>query len=567
MLKRAGIALLASIAAIGVVIALVLHRPPPPASQAFVNATVLTMNASDHVAEAVFVERDRIVAVGSRGEIEALIEADTEIHDLGGRTLIPGFIDAHGHFPGSGLVTQGSDLSSPPLGDVESIEQIVEKLRARAAMTPKGEWVLGLSYDDTLVAEKRHPTRHDLDRASSDHPIVAMHVSGHLAVANSRALEVAAIDRNSQDPAGGVIRRDADGEPTGVLEESAARKVTQAGMDFSAGDFFEMLTYAGAEYASLGVTTAQSGLTPVYMLDALYYASKLGRIPFRLEVWADKELGLAMARGEFDPSKYQSDDFTLGAVKIIGDGSIQGYTGYLTEPYHVPFKGDTSYRGYPAMRREALAELVMTLHRADLHIAIHGNGDAAIDDILYAVEQAQKEYRRDDPRIIVVHAQMTRPDQLDRMRDLGITPSFYVAHTHYWGDRHRDIFIGPERASRISPAATAAKKGVRFSIHLDTPVVPMNPMLLVWSAVNRRSTSGEVIGPAERISPNAALRAVTIDAAWQIFQEDNRGSIEVGKFADLVVLAENPLEHPTRIREIAVDRTLVGGRTTYLRND
>ncbi len=566
MLKKIGIALLVFIVAIVLLLALALHRPAPPSSQAFVNGTVLTMNSDDEVAEAVLIEHDRIVAVGSREEIEARIGSDTDVHDLEGRTLIPGFIDAHGHFPGSALVTQGPDLSSPPVGDVLSIDQIVQKLRAHAAKTPKGEWVLGLSYDDTLVAEKRHPTRHDLDRASTDHPIVAMHVSGHLSTANSKALEIVGIDASTPDPPGGIIQRDADGEPTGVLEESAAQKVNSAGMDFSAGDFFEMLTHAGAEYAAAGVTTAQSGLTPAFMVDALYYASKFGIVPFRLEVWPDQEMGLAIARGEVDPGKYATDDFAIGAVKIIGDGSIQGYTGYLSEPYHVPFKGDEDYRGYPAMEREALAELVTTLHKADLRIAIHGNGDAAIDDIIFAVEQAQKEHKRDDPRVVVIHAQMSRPDQLDRMRELGITPSFYVAHTYYWGDRHRDIFMGPERASRMSPTATAAKKGVPFTIHLDTPVVPMDPMLLVWSAVNRQSTSGAIIGPEERISPTAALRAVTIDAAWQIFQADDRGSIEVGKLADLVVLAENPVEHPTRIREIAVDRTLVGGRTTFIRN-
>lgn len=565
MLRKAGIALIVLVTLIALVITALIRRPPPPDSQAFINGTILTMNPDNEIAEAIFVVGDRIAVVGSTSEIEAMFRSDTVIHDLLGKTVIPGFIDAHGHFPGSGLITQGADLSSPPVGDVVSIEQMVEKLRAHAANTPEGEWILGLSYDDTLVKEKRHPTRHDLDRASTLHPIVAMHVSGHLAVANSRALELAKIDRDTKDPAGGIIRRDASGEPTGVLEESAARRVSQAGMSFSPGDFVEMLEYASAEYAAMGVTTAQSGLTPKVVLDGLYYAWKLGRIPFRLEVWVDHELGLAIADGDFDPGKYQADDFHLGAVKIIQDGSIQGYTGYLSEPYHVPFEGDANYRGYPAMKREELAELVATLHKADLNIAIHGNGDAAIDDIIYAVEQAQKEHPRSDPRLILIHAQMTRPDQLKRMGELGITPSFYVAHTYYWGDRHRDIFMGPERAARMSPTATASKLGVRFTIHLDTPVVPMDPMLLVWSAVNRRSTSGEIIGPAERISPTAALRAVTIDAAWQIFQEDNRGSIEAGKFADLVVLAENPLEHPARIREIDVVRTVVGGRTIYLR--
>lgn len=301
------------------------------------------------------------------------------------------------------------------------------------------------------------------------------------------------------------------------------------------------------------------------MIEALHAMSRLNRIPFRLEVFGDADVGLAIANGSFKADDYRGEEFNLGAIKIVADGSIQGYTGYLSEPYHIPFEGDIEYRGYPTLPREALAELVTTLHRADLQIAIHGNGDAAIDDILFAVEEAQQAHRRDDPRVIIIHAQMARPDQLDRMRELGVTPSFFVAHTYYWGDRHRDIFMGPDRAARMSPAATSLEKGVPFTIHLDTPVVPMDPMLLVWSAVNRLGTSGQVIGPAERISPLAALRAVTIDAARQIFQEDNRGSIEADKFADLVVLAENPLDHPTRIREIAVDRTVVGGRTTFLR--
>lgn len=565
MLKKTGIALLVLIVAVSVTIAIMVHRPAPPDSQAFVNGTVLTMNPNNDIAQAVLVERERITAVGSRAEIEALITSDTEVHDLAGRTLIPGFIDAHGHFPGSGLVTQGPDLSSPPVGEIESIEQIVEKLRAYAEDTPKGEWILGISYDDTLVAEKRHPNRHDLDRASTDHPIVAMHVSGHLSVANTKALELAGITAESVDPQGGVIRREADGYPSGVLEETAARPVSELAMNLGVSGMFEMMEHAVAEYNSVGVTTAQSGLSNKLILDGLFAAHRLGRIPFRLELFGDAELGKQIASGEVNPSQYQSDEFNLGAIKIIGDGSIQGYTGYLTEPYHVPFEGDADYRGYPTMKREDLAELVETLHTADLQIAIHGNGDAAIDDIIYAVEKAQAKHKRADPRLIVIHAQMTRDDQLDRMKELGITPSYFVAHTYYWGDRHRDIFMGPERAARMSPAATSIAKGVPFTIHLDAPVVPMQPTLLVWSAVNRLGTSGEVIGPAERISPMAALRAVTIDAAWQIFQEDNRGSIEAGKFADLVVLAENPIEHPTRIRDIAVDRTVVGGRTTFVR--
>jgi predicted amidohydrolase YtcJ len=219
------------------------------------------------------------------------------------------------------------------------------------------------------------------------------------------------------------------------------------------------------------------------------------------------------------------------------------------------------------MTREELVEVVGELHAAGLQIAIHGNGDASIDDILAAYEQAQLAHPRTDTRHIIIHAQMTRPDQLDRMHALGVTPSFFQAHTYFWGDRHRDIFLGPERASRISPTATALARGVRFSIHMDTPVVPMDPLLMLWAAVNRRSTSGAVIGEAERITPLQALRAATIDAAWQIFQEENRGSLESGKYADLVVLSGDPLANPAGIRDLRVEWTLVGGRTVYRRTE
>ncbi len=542
------------------------YESPPPESQAFVNANVLTMDRNDRVAEAIYLEGDRIVAVGTRAQIEKKITRSTEVHDLEGRTVIPGVIDAHGHFPGSGFVVVGVNLASPPVGTITSIEGQVEALGARAEETPAGEMIFGFQYDDTLVNEKRHPTRHDLDRASTEHPVIAMHVSGHLAAANTLALELLGFDRDTPNPEGGVIRREADGTPDGVLEETAATMASQMAMDFSIGQGIAMIDHASAEYASVGVTTAQSGLTPKPMIDALWFASWLGRVPIRLEVWADAELGKQWARGEFDAASYETDRFRVGAVKIVQDGSIQGYTGYLSEPYHVPFKGDESYRGYPIMKREDLTALVKELHAADLHMAIHGNGDAAIDDIIHALGQAQKEHHRPDPRTIVIHSQMAREDQLDRMLEVGLTPSYFVAHTYYWGDRHRDIFMGPERAYRMSPTATSIAKGLRFSIHLDTPVVPMEPMLLVWSAVNRRSTSGDIIGPAERISPLAALRAVTIDAAWQIERDGVVGSLEAGKLADLVVLSANPLEvEPNAIRDIEVERTLVGGRTIFQR--
>jgi predicted amidohydrolase YtcJ len=253
-------------------------------------------------------------------------------------------------------------------------------------------------------------------------------------------------------------------------------------------------------------------------------------------------------------------------VKLIADGSIQGYTGYLSEPYYVPPGDDLEYRGYPRIPRDELIEQVGRFHEAGMQLAVHGNGDASIDDILDAFEEAQRRNPREDTRHIIIHAQMARDDQLQRMAELGVIPSFFSLHTFYWGDRHREIFMGPERAARMSPAASAIRHGVRFTIHCDSPVVPMEPLRLVWSAVNRKTRSGFVVGEAERISPMQALRAVTIDAAYQHFEDADKGSLEPGKLADLVILSRNPLEDPDTIDQIEVVETIVGGKTIFPAN-
>src|SRR6185369_13072444 len=234
----------------------------------------------------------------------------------------------------------------------------------------------------------------------------------------------------------------------------------------------------------------------------------------------------------------------VSGVKMLQDGSLQGLTGYLSTPYFKQPEGKADYTGYALRSRDALVERVRRYHRAGYQIAIHGNGDAAIGDILFAFHEAQRDFPRPDARHRIEHCQTARPDQLDLMKELGVTPSFFVAHVFYWGDRHRDIFLGEERAARISPLASARDRQVRFTIHNDTPVTPVDPLHLVWCAVNRLTKAGTVLGPDERIGVYDALRAVTCDSAWQNFEEKTKGTIEPGKFADFVLLAENPLAVP-----------------------
>lgn len=555
----------ALIVGFGVLVRIATRPPEPPAQQLFINGNVLTMDANNRIVEALAVRADRIEAVGSTGEIMALAEEGAEVVDLAGRTLLPGFIDAHGHFPGSGQKVIAADLGSPPVGTVTTMAELLAALRQRAEQTPPGEWVSGFNYDDTLLVEQRHPTRAELDAVSSDHPVVATHVSGHLLVANSLALAAVGIDAATPDPEGGVIGRiPGSDEPNGLLEETARLGIMTQQQDIGVMDGYRMFKAAAIEYAGRGVTTAQSGWVSRKIATGLSLFSRLGVVPQRLVVFpAESEFGESLLDGSYDPGDYNTDRLAMSAVKLVADGSIQGYTGYLSQPYHTPYHGDATYRGYPAIPRDKLFAQVSALHKAGYQLAIHGNGDAAIEDILDAFEAAQKEHPVADPRMILVHAQMAREDQVARMKALGVTPSFFSAHTWYWGDRHRDIFIGPERAALISPAKWAQDQGLRFSSHLDTPVTPMLPLQAVWSQVNRITHGGDVLGPGQRIGVMDALRAVTIDAAWQVFQEDEIGSLEPGKYADLVVLSGNPLDDPMGMRELEVEQTIIAGATVY----
>ena len=535
----------------------------------WVNGTVVTMEG-ERVVQAVAVLGDLIVAVGSDAAVWGLAGPETRVVDLDGRTMTPGFYAAHDHFPGSGRVAVTQvDLNSPPIGGIENMDQLVAALRARAEELPEGQWVSGRGYDDTLLAEQRHPTRADLDKASTTHPIYISHTSGHLGVANSLALELAGVTRDTPDPPGGVVRKDPDtGEPDGVFEESGGM-VSRLIPPPTPEQTMEAYRWAVEDYVEDGVTTAVIAGGGRGSLAGLQRARDAGILTFRIITMMSRgapgQPSAAEAGGMV--SGFGDEYLKLGAIKIVQDGSNQGYTGYFTEPYHTPFKGDADYRGYPRRRREDLTTMVKELHETGYQIAIHANGDAAIDDVLHAFREAQLAFPREDARHRIEHCQMVRQDQLDAIAELNLSPSFFVGHVYYWGDRHRDIFMGPKRAAGISALRSSIDRGIRFTVHDDTPVTPVNPLQLVWVGVNRLTKTDQVLGPDERITPLEALRTVTIDAAWQNFEEDIKGSIAPGKLADLVILDGNPLTvDPTAIRDIQVQETIVGGKTVYERS-
>jgi predicted amidohydrolase YtcJ len=381
------------------------------------------------------------------------------------------------------------------------------------------------------------------------------------------------VAKDTVEPPGGVIRKDPKtAEPDGVLEEMPAQALVFRHLPpLTMVLRLEAMAKASKDYLPTGVTSCSDagvafpGIGSPAEIVAYQRAKKQGLLPIRMTMMVGVEFLLGPdGRSPSFVSGFGDDHLKIGPAKIIVDGSIQGYTGWLAKPYHVPFKGDSSYRGYPVTAPEKLNRLVLEAHKAGCQIAAHGNGDAAIDAILNAYQLAQKEFPRPDVRHRIEHCQMVREDQLDRMAELKVSPSFFASHTYYWGDRHKAIFMGPERAQRISPLKSALKRGIKFTLHSDCPVTPVSPLFCVFAAVNRITRNGEVLGPEYRLTPEEALRAVTIDAAWQTFDEKVKGSIEVGKLADFTLLAENPLTvAPDMIKDIKIEEVIIGGKSVY----
>ena len=539
----------------------------------FFNGQIISMNPVDPLAmpQAVAVKGERIVACGSKSEVLALAGDQTKLVDLNGKTMLPGFIDGHGHFPWAGNdALYGVSLFSPPIGKIRNIEELLAALRKKTQTLKPGEWITGRGYDNSLLEDNRHPTREDLDKVSSTVPIFIVHISAHLGVANSAALKLAGITKDAPDPVGGFFHKNADGELTGVLEGPPAYTIVQNVMPpRTEAQNLAGVRKASEIYAAAGVTTANNGWAFYPEVELLKKASSTGDLLVRVVIWP---FASSMDEMKKYPTSKSGTDLTtngmvtLGGAKLWADGSIYVYTAWLSQPYHIAPPGKPHYRGYPRFKEKSqLIEMIKQLHAAGWQTIVHVIGDQAAEDTLEAWAEAQAANPREDARHIANHCHLTREDQLDRMKGLGVNPSFFVTHTYFWGDRHYNIFVGPDRARRMCACRTALDRGLKISLHNDCPVTPISPLMSVWSAVNRLTTSGMEMGPELKITVPEALRAVTIDAAWMYFQEGIKGSIEAGKLADLVVLEDNPLKiDPLRIKDIKVLQTIVGGRTVFM---
>lgn len=531
----------------------------------YFNGPILTMEDATPQVEAVLTENDRILAVGTEADVRLQAAPTSTEFDLQGSTMLPAFIDPHGHFPDPGFIKLFRvDLSAPPRGDCLDLACALQRLADKAAQTPKGEWVMGVLFDNTAIAERRMPTRSELDSVSTEHPIWVLHASGHNGCANSYALQQRGFDRETMDPLGGRFGRDPEtGDLTGLIEGlSAMGNMGDTDFLIDQDRFWQGFNACRDEYLAHGVTYAQNAWASQDLLTrfASLPPNRDPGIDLMLLPIADLEPALSCGNAPLDWR--ETPYFTLGPRKLFTDGAFQLQTAFLTEPYFKPGNPDAP-RGMAYVERGKHVQDVQKLHDLGLQIHCHCNGDAGTDMFLDAIEAAMRTNPRTDHRHTIIHGQVLRDDQLHRMKDLGVTVSFFSAHIHFWGDRHFDTFLGPDRAERISPAASAERLGIRYTLHNDASVTPTRPLHLAHCAVNRRTASGRLLGETERISTRSALKAQTIDAAWQVFQEKERGSIAKGKLADFAILQKNPLEHPDSLHSNKVLCTIRRGQSVF----
>ena len=541
----------------------------PLADVIFFGSNILTMDPNQPTVDAVAVRGKTITAAGALDEVMAFRDASTRVVDLGEGALLPGFIDAHGHFLGAGRALDALSLHSPPVGDVNNIDDIVRKIQEWIIEKgiPPGEAVTGRGYDDSLLAEGRHPTAGDLDRASTDHPIVLTHVSGHLSAVNSAALEASDITADTADPAGGHIRRvEGSTQPNGVLEEGASRMIRVSRGSTRTPDETDALIRKSIDvYTAYGTTTIQDGGTNTQFAEVLRAAAD--REPLDADVAAFVRVGSMQDIEALQHEETYRGGFRVAGVKFMLDGSPQGRTAWVSEPYEEgPPGAGPDYRAYGTMDPELYKARAAALIRRGVPFLAHANGDAAMDLMLDGVDEALAGMDvAPDHRSVIIHAQLMRADQLDRAAVLNVIPSFFSAHAFFWGDWHRRSF-GEERGNNVSPVRWAIDRGVNFTVHNDASVVPPDIMRLLSITVNRKTRSGHVLGPHQRATIQEALHAVTLGAAYQYFEEDTKGSITVGKQADLVILETNPLTtDPDQLEHIQILETFSRGRSVHQR--
>lgn len=536
----------------------------------FFGGDIITMEGDEpQYVEALVQREGKIVYVGDKAGAMEQYGGKAEEVDLQGHTLVPGFVDGHVHFANLGAQAVTANLLAEPDGNVNSIEDLLTTMKQwheENGTDKTNGWIIGMGYDDAVLKEGRHPTKEDLDKVSSETPVMATHISGHFCVVNTKGLEMIGYDASTKDPDGGVIRRmEGSQEPNGVLEELAAIPAMLKALSPNGQEMVDYYMDKGQEMAfSYGYTTAQEGRAMGNHEQLADYAER-GKLKLDVVTYIDYAFPKYLHTNW--NSKNYKNHYRIGGVKLTLDGSPQGRTAWRTEPYLIPPDGQKEgYSGYPAIPDdEDVQAIVDTAYANNWQLLIHCNADASADQLFRAVNKAVKKYGNDDRRTTLIHGQLIRMDQLDSLKKYNMVGSFFPMHTFYWGDWYKQI-IGPDKAQHISPIKSALKMGIPVTSHTDAPVALPNLMMVMYTTVNRVSRSGTVMGPDERLSPYEALKCITSWGAWQHFEEDRKGTLTEGKLADLVILDHNPLKvDPMTLKDIKVLETFKEGQSVFKR--
>ncbi|HZM11204.1 MAG TPA: amidohydrolase family protein [Candidatus Limnocylindrales bacterium] len=527
---------------------------------------IITMDEKSPTAEAVAVKDGLILAVGTKADVLKAQGVGTQMIDLGSKTMLPGFIDGHSHFFQAAMIADYANVSAPPVGTAGSIAGIIAVLKDHVAKKPlkPGEWLIGYGYDGSAMSDGRDATRDDFDPYFPSNPMVLVHVSGHGCVLNSAGFKAVGIDASTPTPPGGVtVRKPGSNEPAGLLMENSMFPILLKLPKPSPQLLLEHLTIAQQMYASNGYTTVQDAPVEPKVMPLYQKAADEGRLFLDLNGYWESHAFLSSSKPGADYRSPTANHYRLAGVKVIADGSPQGRTAFFSKPYLTGGPGgEKNWCGTPIVPPEHLNAVVKLAYEYDAQVLVHCNGDAAIDMLLDAHQAAGAPEGR---RTTVVHSQFVRRDQLDLYVKYGINPSFFTNHAFFWGDVHIEN-LGQERAFFMSPMKTARWLGLHMTNHSDFLVTPLDPLFILWTAVNRTSRSGQIIGPDERISVLDGLKALTIDGAHQYFEESRKGSITAGKLADLVILSANPMKvAASTIKDIKAEETIKDGKSVFQR--
>ncbi|MCC7503021.1 MAG: amidohydrolase [Flavobacteriales bacterium] len=546
-------------------------RPSATADVIYFGGDILTMEGdSAGYAEAVVVDSGRIVFVGTKREALKLQGDSTVMHDLQGKTLLPGFLDAHSHFINSLLVANQCKLYAPPSGPAKDVPSIIAELKKYAAdrKIPKGEMIMGYGYDDSVMPEGRLLNRDDLDAAFPDNPVRIDHVSMHGGVLNTLALKKYGISADTKTPPGGVIvRKPGTEEPWGLIMETAFLPVFERSEPMTAQQELDFTRAGQMLYAEAGITTAHEGATHLPQFQTMKRASDAGAniidvvaYPFVTEV--EKTLA------EFPLAEWgkYKNHFKVGGVKITLDGSPQGRTAFFTTPYLTGGPGgEKNWMGEPTFPPDLVKKAFKQVYEMNVPLTAHCNGDAAIDLFLDAYAFARAGDHSKPWNVTTIHTQFMRKDHIRKFVEYKVRPSLYTLHTYYFAEAHI-ANRGKDQAMYISPMRDAIDAGLRPTNHTDFVVAPLDQMMMLHSAVNRISRGGAEIGPDQRVTPYEGLKAMTIWVAEQYDEQDSKGTLVVGKLADMVILDKDPLKvEPMVIKDIQVMETIKEGKTVYKR--